>query len=98
MSRFSASMGFGMAAAVCFSIKSEKECYPVELTELEEAKGGRGYKVLKSDQGIEVARWHTSYLPKQGNVRNCPCPCGSGKKYKACGMIDHPVSFRSTSR
>jgi len=34
---------------------------------------------------------HENFSPPQGNVtagRNDPCPCGSGKKYKKCGLIN----------
>lgn len=34
---------------------------------------------------------HENFSPPQGNVtagRNDPCPCGSGKKYKKCGLLN----------
>lgn len=51
---------------------------------------GFGYLEETSDFIREEGRWY--YLsgdPREGKLdpgRNDPCPCGSGRKYKACGL------------
>lgn len=46
--------------------------------------------IMTSAKDTEDKPMSRTYTPKQEPGRNDPCPCGSGLKYKKCGMINAP--------
>lgn len=52
-----------------------------------EVKQGAG-EFSQVREGAELLTTPSSVLHKEEVGRNDPCPCGSGKKYKKCGMLN----------
>ena len=63
---------------------------PVKLDDGEAAAGGEG-----DQKSVALAdEPHPGQQPQKGPMRNRPCPCGSGRKYKQCCLIAERTKLR----
>lgn len=70
-------------------IKEEKGFYK-ETIKLTEAR--------EQDSGVQAVSAPTVTIEGEKVGRNDPCPCGSGKKYKACGLINSEEHQKNLSK
>ena len=78
----------GQVANLIFKVSFMQKPKKVEFQERRpEIEGGRS----NIESGKKISEPPSPIHAQHSNIgRNDPCPCGSGKKYKKCGLVNSP--------